>query len=139
MKITAKEISQFIYEPYLSRGKNYCERGLVNILYISKHRVRALCSGTKIYTVSIKLNNGRLEGKCSCPAWDDFGPCKHMAATCFTLIDLHSQSSKNMKENMQKIQDIRLLLENKAQDELIEYVLAYCDDYDELFEKLWNS
>lgn len=44
-----------------------------------------------------------------------------------------------MKENMQKIQDIRLLLENKAQDELIEYVLAYCDDYDELFEKLWNS
>lgn len=70
MKITEKEISQFIYEPYLSRGKNYCERGLVNILYISKHRVRALCLGTKIYIVSIKLNNGRLEGKCSCPALD---------------------------------------------------------------------
>ena len=87
MKIRLEDVRKLVQEPYLSRGKEYFLDGLVKLMSVQSNAVKARIAGTRVYTVSLTLKSTTIGGGCSCPAFTDFGPCKHMAATCFAVLN----------------------------------------------------
>lgn len=86
MTINERHIHDYVDERYVERGKDYCKQGLVHLDNISTANIAAKCVGSRIYSVYLKLHQGRILGECNCPAFDDYGPCKHIAAVAFAVI-----------------------------------------------------
>ncbi len=86
MHLTDTHISALIEERYRQRGREYFLQGMVEITTVTETRVTAKCAGTRLYKTMLELKNGTLSGECSCPAFEDFGPCKHMAAACYAVM-----------------------------------------------------
>ena len=80
MKITQHHLSSLFDERYIERGNQYFEAGMVELVSIKHDEIKARCMGTRRYKVELWFDGTRLSGKCSCPAFAEFGPCKHMAA-----------------------------------------------------------
>ena len=80
-------LKAFVGDKVFARGEAYCRDGLVTIIDMNAARVRAQVSGTEIYRTSVTGKGAKIGGECSCPAFSDFGPCKHMAATALAAND----------------------------------------------------
>jgi uncharacterized Zn finger protein len=63
-----------------ARGEAYHRDGRVEILAIEPRRVLAQVAGTEHYRVNLLGAGETIRGECSCPAFDDYGFCKHMVA-----------------------------------------------------------
>jgi uncharacterized Zn finger protein len=63
------------------RGEAYHRDGRVEILTIEPRRVLAQVAGTEDYRVNLLGKGETIKGECTCPAFDDYGFCKHMVAT----------------------------------------------------------
>jgi uncharacterized Zn finger protein len=87
MNITQAQICELFEPRYMERGWSYMSSGIVVLTDIQPDRVNATCGGTRLYEITLTLTHGKLSGHCTCPAVDDFGPCKHMAATAFAVIE----------------------------------------------------
>ena len=87
MNITHEQICELFEPRYMERGWRYMSSGAVVLTDIQPDQVNATCGGTQLYKVTLTLTDGKLSGRCTCPAVDDFGPCKHMAATAFAVIE----------------------------------------------------
>src|SRR5437588_11373389 len=66
-----------------ARGEAYCREGNVSIIRIDTRCVLAQVGGTD-YRCEIKGRGKRIDGECSCPAFEDRGFCKHLVATALT-------------------------------------------------------
>ena len=64
-----------------ARGEAYHREGRVEILAIEPRRVLARVTGTEDYRVNLLGKGETIKGECTCPAFDDYGFCKHMVAT----------------------------------------------------------
>jgi tetratricopeptide (TPR) repeat protein len=63
------------------RGEAYHRDGRVEILAVEPRRVLAQVAGTEDYRVNLLGKGETIKGECTCPAFDDYGFCKHMVAT----------------------------------------------------------
>ncbi len=63
-----------------ARGEAYYENDHVRILVIEPTRVLAHVSGSEDYRTELIGRGRNLGGQCSCPAYEDWGFCKHMVA-----------------------------------------------------------
>ena len=63
-----------------TRGEAYHRDGRVEILAIEPRRVLAQVAGTEDYRVNLLGKGETIKGECTCPAFDDYGFCKHMVA-----------------------------------------------------------
>lgn len=135
MKIRLEDIRSFIQEPYLSRGKEYFSDGLVKLLVVKSNEVKARIAGSSVYTVLLTFKNNALGGRCSCPAFVDFGPCKHMAATCFALLNT---SQPHMNEDaayrFDEVEGLEKHLRTLKKTELIELILDAAGKYPEILD-----
>ncbi len=86
MNVTIEQIKKLVEEPYFSRGEKYFKDGMIKISSVSDGEVKAKVLGSVVYAVELFLMNEQLDGRCSCPAFHDIGPCKHIAAVAMTLI-----------------------------------------------------
>jgi superfamily II DNA or RNA helicase len=69
-------------EGTLARGRNYFQRGSVDILRITHRSVAAAVQGEKRYSVEIDWDGGFFDYSCTCPVYQDHGgACKHIWAT----------------------------------------------------------
>lgn len=139
MEITHDELKSLIEEPYLSRGKAYFQEGLVDLIIIKPAQVKARAVGTRAYTVKLIRKGERIDGECSCPAFEDFGPCKHMAATGFALIHHYQQGyepSDEYFERMEFFTAIERALSKMKKEELISLILRLTNEYPEIMELL---
>jgi uncharacterized Zn finger protein len=64
-----------------ARGEAYHRDGRVEILAIEPTRVLANVAGTEDYRVNLLGKGETIKGECTCPAFNDYGFCKHMVAT----------------------------------------------------------
>ncbi|HKX08723.1 MAG TPA: SWIM zinc finger family protein [Stellaceae bacterium] len=64
-----------------ARGEEYFADGQVVILAIEPKRVLAQVAGTEDYRTELTGRGKRIDGSCSCRAFEDWGFCKHMVAT----------------------------------------------------------
>lgn len=91
MNILMKHVLELINEPYLTRGKEYFYNRTVRITQIRGNTVKARIAGSRVYQATLTLKNNKLLGTCNCPAFTDFGPCKHLAAVCYAVMDSQSR------------------------------------------------
>src|SRR5581483_8636720 len=63
-----------------ARGEEYFDAELVEILIIEPARVLAQVAGSENYRTELRGRGKSVDGHCSCPAFRDFGFCKHMVA-----------------------------------------------------------
>ena len=64
-----------------ARGEAYHREGRVEILAVEPRRVLArIFMGTEDYRVNLLGKGETIKGECTCPAFDDYGFCKHMVA-----------------------------------------------------------
>jgi hypothetical protein len=71
-----------------ARGEAYHRDGRVEILAFEPGRVLAEVSGTEDYRVNLLGAGDAIRGECTCPAFDDYGFCKHMVATALTANEI---------------------------------------------------
>ena len=67
-----------------ARGEGYFQQGQVALLSISQDKVIARAFGSETYAVRLTGEAMRIEGECTCPAFEDAGFCKHMVAAMLT-------------------------------------------------------
>lgn len=132
MYITFEDIVVYIKEPYLSRGKGYFKDGLVELFYISSNNVKARVAGTQIYSVILSRKNKLIEGTCSCVAFSDYGPCKHLAATAFAVLQYNRDGYKPSEEYYDRIQiydKLKKHLSSLSKQDLISLIMKLAQEY----------
>jgi hypothetical protein len=71
---------------YFARGQDYFARDLVEIVLQTDANVVAKVYGTHTYLAEITAGPEGLEVDCTCPAIEDWGPCKHVVAAGLAAI-----------------------------------------------------
>ena len=132
MQITAEHIIDLFEERYRERGMSLLRRGMVELLDESEHAVSAKCLGTQLYTVSLELKNGTLVGTCSCPAFEQFGPCKHMAAVAHAVRTPDYAPSAFYESEKEGIERIEQYLSSESKEQLVARLMALIMDDPEL-------
>jgi uncharacterized Zn finger protein len=69
------------------RGVAYHQAGQVEILSVEPRRVVARVAGTEDYRSVLTGAGSDIDGTCSCPAFSDWGFCKHLVAVALTMND----------------------------------------------------
>ena len=64
-----------------ARGEIYQRDGQVRVLALEPGRVLSQVAGTDDYRTELNGRGKQISGACSCPAFEDWGFCKHMVAT----------------------------------------------------------
>lgn len=139
MKMTRDELHSFVEEPYLTRGKAYFKDGLIDLISIKPHQIKAHAVGTRVYKVTLNRRDGKINGNCSCPAFEDFGPCKHIAATGFALIQYYEGGYKPSEKYFDRVEyfnEIERSLLKQTKEKLISLILNLANDYPEIMEML---
>ena len=76
-----------------ARGAACHRDGQVEILAVDPERVLAQVAGTEDYRTEVREDGDEIDGECSCPAWEDWGFCKHMVATALAANDLSADEA----------------------------------------------
>jgi hypothetical protein len=119
-------------EKVFARGEAYYRDGQVEILTVEPGRVLAQVTGTEDYRTELKGKGKDIHGECSCPAWEDWGFCKHMVATALTANDLCA----DQPDGSGVFARIRDHLKEKSKDLLVEMIMDLVERDPALFRKL---
>ncbi|WP_342477168.1 DEAD/DEAH box helicase [Paenibacillus sp. FSL H7-0350] len=90
MNYTIEDIKDFCGDTFFKRGLTYYNSGRVSKLVFDaeNNRYTAQVKGNKTYRVKIDFYYdivGEAEAYCTCPAYEDYGCCKHVAATLIAI------------------------------------------------------
>ncbi len=116
-----------------TRGSNYFEDGLVEIFSLGRCRVRARVNGSEPYMVDLARDGDEFEGHCSCPAYRDFGFCKHMVASA--LAANHVAKEERVPEG-DGLRDIRSFLDSLDRGQVTRLLLDAAETDATLLRKL---
>ncbi|MFC6652738.1 SWIM zinc finger family protein [Paenibacillus rhizoplanae] len=104
MKInfTLEDIRDFCGDTFYERGQSYYNSGRVSELIFDAeiNRYRAWVKGSKAYHVeifNINFTGNDTEAYCTCPAYESYGCCKHVAATLIAIFK--QKRSKSVSKN----------------------------------------
>lgn len=116
-----------------ARGETYHRDGLVNILIFEPRRVLADVAGTEDYRIVLTGRGSDIGGECSCPAFEDWGFCKHMVATALAA---NAAGGDAETEGAATLARIRQYLKKKGVDALIEMIVDLAERDNTLFRNL---
>lgn len=120
-------------EKVFARGQAYHGAGQVDILALEPGRVLAQVAGTEDYRTVLKECGAKIEGECSCPAFEDWGFCKHMVAAALAA---NAAGKNGVAEGAGALARIRDHLKAKGVDALIEMIVELAERDPALFRKL---
>lgn len=70
-----------------ARGAAYHAEGRVTLASVEAARVVGRVRGSEVYRGELRWRGGRIEAACDCPAFDDWGFCKHLVAIALTAAE----------------------------------------------------
>jgi len=115
-----------------ARGKAYFEDDDVELLAIEPSRVLAQVTGGEDYRTELRGRGNAIDGHCSCPAFVEWGFCKHMVA-----VGLAANAAGNADaEGGGALSRIRTHLKTKSVDALAEMIVQLAEQDTKLFRKL---
>ncbi len=114
-----------------ARGEAYAQGGYVELIDVDKDSVLAHVEGSEIYIV--ELTPSISAGLCTCPAFEDWGVCKHVVATALVYNDLSPTEVRAAHGRMARLRD-GLALE--SQEALIERLMDLARRSPEVLEAL---
>lgn len=83
-RFNADALRRLAGDAVYARGQTYHRQGLVEILDHTQARVLARVAGNEDYRTVLTGKGADIDGSCSCPAFDQYGFCKHMVAVALT-------------------------------------------------------
>lgn len=116
-----------------ARGEGYARSGQVDILSLEPDRVLAQVAGTEDYRTVLNGAGTRISGECSCPAFADWGFCKHMVAVALMA---NAAGENGAPEGAGALGRIREHLRAKGVDALVEMILEMAERDAALFRRL---
>jgi uncharacterized Zn finger protein len=129
MRITRNQLASLIDERCLKRREAYFEEGMVEIIRATATEVTAKCAGSRIYTTQLSLEGHDLLDECSCPAFGNFGPCKHMAALGYAVMAKRNYApSEDYRDRKDGEERFLKALQRESKAELIEIVMQLVAD-----------
>ena len=115
------------------RGEAYHREGRVEILAIESRRVLSQVTGTEDYRVNLLGKGETIKGECDCPAFDDYGFCKHMVATALAANEIDPGLEP---EGAGALARIRAHLADKPNRVLVAMIVDLAERDPALFRKL---
>ena len=123
-------LREFFGDKVFARGESYWRDGVVAIIDADVRRVRAQVAGSEDYRTIVTGRGAEIGGECSCPAYEDFGPCKHMAATALAANAGGEAPAEGSTAS------IRAHLKKKNAEALIDLIVDLADRDPALFQRL---
>src|ERR1700676_2568563 len=120
-------------EKVFARGVAYHEDGQVEIVTFDKARVLARVIGSEIYRCELVGAGEKFSGECSCPAFSDWGFCKHLVATALAANSLGSEALEQASGRFAKIREH---LRGKGIEGLVEMVVGLAERDPSLLKEL---
>ncbi len=108
IQLKREEFEGRFKDEVLERGRRYFEEDRVDDPIIVDGVVRAKVYGTASYSVEVDLEG--MEFYCSCPYFDDYGNCKHLAALLYMLAE---------DPEVESLDETIRILEKKSKKELV--------------------
>ena len=100
--VTLREVAG---EKVFTRGVAYHEDEQVEIISIDSARVLARVIGSEVYRSQLEGAGKNFSGECSCPAFSDWGFCKHLVATALTANDLEPGALEQAANRLSRIRE----------------------------------
>lgn len=116
-----------------ARGEAYFHTGQVEILTIEPDRVLAQVAGTEDYRTVLTGGGVKVGGECSCPAFDNWGFCKHMVATALVANESGDDGAATGAGALARIRDH---LKGRGVDALVEMIVELAERDPLLFRRL---
>jgi uncharacterized Zn finger protein len=142
MKLNRRDLVCYIDEPYFSRGEEYVQQRLVKISSMSDTWIKGKIVGTNVYAVKLEYKHNELSGICSCPAFEQFGPCKHLAALGLALLAYHcgkyQDVDKKLEGDIEEYESFEKSLKRKNKSELIEMLIQVSNWYPDIVYDLMD-
>lgn len=104
----------------------------MEILSDDGSRLRARVIGSERYRCELRGQGENITGSCSCPAFTDFGFCKHLVATALVA----TASTAGGLPVPDRFQPVRAHLHRLGETRLIEMILDLADHDPALFDRL---
>lgn len=95
--------------------------------------------GSSVYRVGIFREGAVTISNCTCPAFWDYGACKHIAATGLAAIYSQKEgyySSSYCRQRIKKQKRYEDLLNKKSKDELVLAIIRLSNEYPEIIDIL---
>lgn len=136
--LTEESLKAYInQEKYLQRGRQYFTAGEVVLDQVMDHAIKARVMGTQVYRAVLTLDRSNtLSGTCTCPAFRDYGPCKHLAATGLAALALKAggyKPSEDCQERIRQQEALRSALSSLDKEDLIDLILQHLGDDEEFY------
>ncbi|MBP2159710.1 MULTISPECIES: SWIM zinc finger domain-containing protein [Asticcacaulis] len=132
MKLTLEQIRALVEDRYIDRGRAYLVAGQLQLTKVTDDQVSAKCGGTRLYNVMLNRDGKKLRGDCTCPAVDEFGPCKHIAAVALAVMAQSYEPNAAFIERQQHVSRIEKKLLRMSKADLAALVLKLVPDDEEL-------
>jgi uncharacterized Zn finger protein len=116
-----------------ARGEAYHRGGQVQILAIEPMRVLAQVAGTEDYRTELTGRGRNIGGHCSCPAFRDWGICKHMVAVVLAANALGPDAEMEGAGVLSRIRDH---LKQKSVDALVGMIMELAERDPALLRRL---
>jgi uncharacterized Zn finger protein len=120
-------------EKVFARGVAYHEDGQVEIVTLDKARVLARVMGSEVYRCELVGAGEKFSGECSCPAFSDWGFCKHLVATALAT---NSLGSGALEQASSRFARIREHLRARGIEGLVEMVVGFAERDPSLLKEL---
>jgi uncharacterized Zn finger protein len=120
-------------EKVFARGVSYCASGQVAILAIDGKRIIAEVYGSDLYRAELIADNRKISGFCSCPAFADWGFCKHLVATALSV---NSLAPEELSRAAGCLPGIRARLNAEPIESLIEIIMRLAEHDADLLKAL---
>ena len=121
-------------EKTFARGETYHRDGRVEILLLEPQRVLAEVAGEDDYRTTLTGRGKEFDGECDCPAFVEWGFCKHMVAVALTA-NAAAEDGRE-PEGVATLARMRKHLKTKGVDALVELVMALAEQDRGLFRRL---
>jgi uncharacterized Zn finger protein len=96
-------VREFVGERSFVAGEQIAADRRVDVIAAEDDSVSAHVTGESVYLVELRGWGG--EGGCTCPAFDKFGPCKHMAAVALTFNDMDPLDLAEVRGRLSRLRD----------------------------------
>src|SRR3984893_1060247 len=120
-------------EKVFARCSAYQEGGHVEIVRFDRARVLARVAGSEVYRCELVGAGKKFSGECSCPAFSDWGFCKHLVATALAANSLGSGALEQVSSRFAKIREH---LRAKGVEGLVEMVVGLAERDPSLLKEL---
>ena len=116
-----------------ARGEAYHREGRVALLAVEPHEARARVSGSQVYSATLAGAGAAFEGECDCPAFEEYGFCKHLVATALAV---NSASPGELGAIDDVAQRIRAHLTGLSPAALVDRLMAVAEHDEDLWRQL---